>query len=172
MAKGGERKWGEDAVGPFYVGVQDSHGHRAHIGDMSVMPWVRDALGELVQAIPAYKGKIVNAARDCIVVGMQSRSELISDPASLLRLQQLFQLISDCEEQASDRSRFAAMADYVTSTRMTLEMHADAGNWMLVSKYLEQAKKRIEDTIIWEPHLSATKKLISEYTKKLKAAKI
>lgn len=159
--------------GPFYIGTQDGHSHSAHFGDTKCTPWLKDAVTELAHELDAaYFGKIANAVRDCIAVGLQVRQELVENPEVKERIQRLLQLHLDAEEQAWEQVQFDQMGKFATSCEATLRLHSDAGNWMLVSKWLEKMRKRVNDGLLMEPHKTTVEKIIAMYEEKLRNANV
>lgn len=129
-----------------------------------------DVVRTLAGEIPAYKGSINNCIRDLTSIGAKSRMELL-DPEKHAEMMKVFQLHLDMERQGWEIQRLREMESYVNRTEGTLRTYAEMGSWMLVSAQIERLKARIEDNVLWEPHLATAKKLLKDYSEKLRRAK-
>lgn len=173
MPEAPKRKWGENDpdIEPFYLGATDEHGHSGKVGDLRVSPWLLDAMKALSHEIPAYNGKLISVARDCLTIGVKRRNDQVGDPETKAQINRTLQLHLDTETQAWEQKQFLAMKNYAESCEMTLRIHSDAGNWMRVSAHLEQMKKRLSEGMLLEPHKKTIEKLVKDFTARLKKAK-
>lgn len=166
-----KHEWGKSGE-EFHTGATDEKGHFERGRDIKFQPWLHDLMIVLQKEIPAYRDKFGNVVRDLCSRGAKEVSELIENPEARARMEKLFQLHIDMEEQAWELSRLKEMGIYIQRSEATMTAFAEMGSWMLLSKRIERLRVNIDAGSLWEPYLSQGKKLIERFEAKLREAKL